>query len=297
MDPWSTLKMKLLQLHYLLALFLPIVSTYTIEDCGNDKPAIGYAITLAQTTVIRPLLDLQLGISSIHGYTAMYKSNIFKAFLQTLMSKILHLPVTQAAGRDQEPTFVCAKANMEQKYAIGYDPLDRCARTGVTSFWAKDTAIVFLCPSFTTLGFNPSFTPHGPVDIYCPLVQNNVFLGHPDPLVRYQSYDLVHQLVHLYLQDGALTSQTEPKEVMDWNSCVGLGWTPFEGGPTVKNPFNLVYYVACKCRLEGIRICRSADWRQSSIRNAHRCRTRLRRRFQDRMIKRVCSLPGMYPEL
>lgn len=239
--------MILLQIRHLLALFLPIASTYNIESCDNSKPAVEYAITLAQTTMIRPLLDLQRGISSEHGYTAMYKSNVFKSFLQKLMTNILHLPVTQAAGRDQEPVFICAKAGMGQKYGIGYDPLDRCGQTGVTSFWAEDTVLVFLCPSFPNMRFQPSFTPGGPRDIYCPVVQNNVFLGRSDPLVKYQNYDLVHQLAHLYLQDGGLTGQTEPKEVMDWNSCVGLGWTPVEGGLSVKNPFNSVYYAACKC--------------------------------------------------
>lgn len=243
--------MKLVQVHYLVAFFLPIASTYTIENCGNSVAAIEYAITLAQTTMIRPILDVERAIASVHGYTAMYKTNIIKPFLQNLMTSILHLPSTKAAGRDQNPTFVCAKPDMEQRYDIGYDPFVRCERTEVTSFWAKDTAYVFICPSFTLLPFQPVFTPGGPQDIYCPVVQNNAFLGQSDPLVRYQSYDLVHQLAHLYLQDGGLTSETEPKEVMDWNGCVALGWTPIEGGPSVRNPFNLVYYAACKCRLEG----------------------------------------------
>lgn len=236
--------MRLLQAHYLFALLPPIASTYTIENCGNSQAAIEYAITLAQTTMIRPLLDLESGIASIHGYAAMYKTNIFKPFLQNLMSNILHLPSTEAAGRAQQPAFVCAAPDMEQKYDIGYDPFVRCQRTEATSFWAKDTVLVFICPSFTSLPFQPVFTPGGPQDIYCPVVQNNVFLGQSDPLVRYQSYDLVHQLAHLYLQDGGLTSETEPKEVSDWNGCVGLGWTPIEGGPSVRNPFNLVYYAA-----------------------------------------------------
>lgn len=216
--------MKLLLVHCLLALSIPIASTYTIESCESDKPAIEFAITLAQTAMIRPLFDIQRGTSSIHGYTAMYKSNIFKPFLQKLMTNILHLPVTQAAGRDQVPTFVCAKPGMQQTYDIGYDPLDRCIDSRVASFWAKDTALVFICPSFTALAFQPVFNPDGPKDIYCPIVRNNAFLGQSDPLVKYQSYELVHQLAHLYLQNGGLTSETVPKEVTDWNSCVGLGW-------------------------------------------------------------------------
>lgn len=209
------------------------------------------------------------------------------------MTDILHLSETQAAGRAQEPVFVCAKPDMGQEYNIGYDPLDGCARTGVNSFWAKDTTLVFLCPSFTTLEFQPVFSPGGPRDVYCPVVQNNVFLGQSDPLVKYQSYELVHQLAHLYLQDGGLTGQTDPKEVMDWNGCVGLGWTPLEGGISVRNPFNLVYYAACEWSSQEMRRRERADSKQSSTRSAHRCQTRLGPRSQGRMIGRVCCLAGI----
>ncbi len=136
---------------------------------------------------------------------------------------------------------------MEQKFDIGYDPLEHCVEIGATSFWATDTAIIFLCPRFSTLRPQPVFS--GPRDIYCPLVRDNVFVGQSDPLVNYQSYDLVHQLAHLYLQGDGLTSQTVPREVTDWNSCVGMGWA------SVRNPFNLVYYIACEFRLGEIRIC------------------------------------------
>ena len=56
----------------------------------------------------------------------------------------------------------------------------------------------------------------------------------------------MHQLAHLYLQDEGLTSETHPKETKDWNGCVGLGWSPNEGSVSIRNPFNLVYYVACE---------------------------------------------------
>ena len=244
--------MKLSRILYSLALLLHTVFTYTIESCGNIKPAIEYAITLAQTAMVRPIHDVQLGLSSAHGYAAMYKSDVFKPFLTRFITDLLHLPNAHAAGRDQEPAFICVQPGMEQKYDIGYDPLHRCTDTGVPSFWAKDTAYIFLCPSFTTLSSQPVFTPGGPKDIYCPIVQNNVFLGQSDPLVKYQNYDLIHQLVHLYLQGEALTSETIPKEVTDWNGCVGLGWVPLEGSPSVRNPFNLVYYVACKWSFSGM---------------------------------------------
>lgn len=240
--------MKLLLARYLLAIFLPTVATYSIEYCGISKPAIEFVVTLAQTSMIQPLYDLQHGISSTHGYNAMFKLNIFRPYIHNLMTSILHLGTVQAAGRDQEPTFVCAKPNMEGRFHLDYDPLQRCADTQATSFWAEDTALIFLCPSFSDLAVQPPVSPAGPKDIYCPVVLNNVFVGQSDPLVRYQNYNLVYELAHLYLQRAGLTVETVPKEVMDWNDCVGLGWAPIEGGLSVKNPFNLVYYVACEFR-------------------------------------------------
>ena len=238
--------MKILKVHYLLALFLPVVSAAKIESCGSSEPAIAHAITLARSLMTTSLLDVRLDVHSIYGYRAMYKVEIFKKFLRDLMTHILHLSTIQVAGRDQEPTFVCAQHGIGLKYDIDFDPLTRCAETGKTSFWVKKTALVFICPSFSTLVIRPFFAPDGPWDIYCPLVQHNVFVGQSDPLVKYQIYDLVYQLAHLYMQDTGLTDETVPKEVTDWNACVGLGWSPYQANPSVRNPFNLVYYVACK---------------------------------------------------
>lgn len=121
-------------------------------------------------------------------------------------------------------------------------------------------------------------------------MRDNVFLGQSDPLVRYQNYDLVHQLAHLYLQDGGLTSQTQPKEVMDWNGCVNLGWAPFEGGPSARNPFNLVYYAACEWCLVHTRVHAKLIGWQLSIRSVHICQIHLCHHSWSRQIKRGCSL-------
>lgn len=226
--------------HYLLVLFLPIASTYTIENCGASRPAIDYAVTLAKSTMIRTLHDLQRGVSSPHGYTAMYKSDIWLDGLHHLMSNILFLSEVHVAGRDQTPTFVCVRPHMELDLDIGINPFGHCQEAKVTSFWVKDTTVIFLCERFMDMLLQPAFSPSGPWDIYCPVVQDNVFPGVSDPLVKYQCYDLVYQLAHLYLQHAGLTNETVPKEAQDWNSCVALG------GGSGRNAFNLVYYTACK---------------------------------------------------
>ena len=77
-------------------------------------------------------------------------------------------------------------------------------------------------------------------------MRHNVFVGKSSPLVGYQNYDLVRQIVKLYLQGAGLGSATDPREVEDWNECIGLG---DEGQPlslSERNAMNLVYYAACK---------------------------------------------------
>ena len=164
------------------------------------------------------------------------------------MTKILHLPQVQIAGQLQDPNFTCATRDIGEKYAehLGYDAYTRCTQgtNPPTSFHAANTAIVFICPSFSQLRPQPPFTPGAPMDVYCPIVRNNVFVGQSSPLIRYQSYDLVHQLVHLYLQDTALAADTTPPEVFDWNECVKLMAVPPPWSPSCRNPFNLVYYTA-----------------------------------------------------
>lgn len=247
--------MRFLRSWYLLAPFLPAVLTYTVENCGASRPAIDYAVTIAKSTMIRTLQDLHRGISSPHGYTAMYKSDIWLDGLHELMSNILYLTEIHVAGHEQKPTFVCVKPHMDLEFDIGIDLLDHCKETRVTSFWVQETTVIFLCPSFMDLLLQPAFSPRGPWDIYCPVVQHNVFPGVSDPLVKYQCYDLVYQLAHLYLQSAGLTNETVPKEALDWNGCVALG------SGSGRNPFNLVYYAACECPLgwRGIeKICGSA---------------------------------------
>ena len=277
--------MQTLLVQCLLLSFLPIVSSeYTIQNCGGSRSDIDNALEVAQTLMFLSRVDVQRGVDSTFGYTAMYKSNSFKVFLHKLMNNILNEANTKVAGREEEPSFVCVTPNMEHKYDIGYDHLRHCTDTGVTSFWAK--SFVFLCPNFLDDDVYPDFGPSGPYNIYCPAVQNNVFLGQSDPLIKYQSYDLMHQLVGVYLQRSALTSQTVPKAVADWNGCVGLG------GESIRNPANFVYYVACKCHLDGMRSYQSANWRQSSLRDARRCQTRSSHLSRGQMIKRGCFPKG-----
>ena len=103
------------------------------------------------------------------------------------------------------------------------------------AFSAFGTAYIFLCPGFhdQTLA---------PVGSHCPSVVNNRFVGDVEIFYRnYQMYTLLYGVVCFYLQKNVLGPRSPPKEVFDWDQCVGCGVV--DSG---RNPTNLVLYTACR---------------------------------------------------
>lgn len=77
---------------------------------------------------------------------------------------------------------------------------------------------------------------------HCPSVKSNLFSGNPEIFYRnYQTYIALYHLIRFYLGHNALTDDTDPKEQLDWNDCVGLSSVD-----SVLNPTNLQIYIACK---------------------------------------------------
>ncbi len=170
-----------------------------------------------------------------------------------MMANIPYLKPVTISSRQESPVFMCATPTVAAKSGLETDPWVHCTKStrpderATTSYWLEDSATVIICPAFLRdLRPEPPLTPDGPRDVYCPIVRQNLFVGRSFPLVRYQVYDLIRQLVKLYLQGGALGPETEPREEVDWNSCVGLGYGGSGLGPSERNPMNYVYYAACE---------------------------------------------------
>ena len=77
---------------------------------------------------------------------------------------------------------------------------------------------------------------------HCPSLEKNRFSGDAGSFYQnYQTYTLLYHLIRFYLGHNALDDTTDPKEQLDWNSCVGLNLLD-----SVLNPTNLQIYIACK---------------------------------------------------
>jgi len=192
-------------------------------------------------------------VASILTPKPQYKVANSKAFVQRIMLKTLHLPAVTVSGQSLSPVFICATSNVAQLYKFDFDPWTRCQApddSAPTSFWVENSAVIIICPRFEQqLKPQPVFSPGGPTDVYCPLVRGNMFVGKSFPLVRYQCYDLVRQIVKLYLQGIGLGPATEPREAIDWNECVALGYEGQSLSPSERNAMNVVYYAACESSL------------------------------------------------
>lgn len=178
----------------------------------------------------------------------MFKSNESITSVYNIMANISHLQPVIESSQQRSPLFMCATPKVAEKYQMQTDPWMQCTKPtlpderATTSYWLEASTTVIICPAFLRdLKPAPLLTPDGPRNVYCPIVLHNLFVGRDFPLVRYQVYDLIRQLVRVYLQRGALGPETEPREEVDWNSCVGLGLRPSE-----RNPMSYVYYAACE---------------------------------------------------
>lgn len=146
----------------------------------------------------------------------------------------------------QPPTVVCVAQDTAAYYAylkLSYDPWQKCRepsrRRPPQAFYADGTPFIFICPSFFGQEVTP--TPSRGNEA-CPKVVDNEFTGNVDVFYRdYQVFTLLYQLIRFYLGRNGLNRRTHPKEVFDWNLCVGCSAVT-----SILNPTNILLYIASK---------------------------------------------------
>ena len=183
---------------------------------------------------------------SRHGFKAIYKDGNLAAPAQRLLYSIIHGHPTIISGRSVEGILICVTPNTYRQYNPGYDPWTFCASNLLlASFYPVHTSWLFLCSRFLhEFKSEPEIPPGQLLNMHCPKVQNNVFVGDQSAFVNYQKFNLIQLLGLFYLQDLALTARTRPAATSDWNQCVGMPTLPANNSPCLRNVENLVIYVA-----------------------------------------------------
>lgn len=217
-----------------------------IEHCGGDERTVQRAVNLAKAAANVARFDAALGTNSPHGFTAMFKADVSTTLVLLYLNDIYEfrglIGLKPDPAQATSPRLACVRPNSATVYRslkLTYDPWKRCQSrqtrhpSSHNAFYTLGTAYIFLCPDF----LDQSLAPLGN---HCPTVVNNVFVGNADVFYRdYQMYQLMYQLIRFYHQRNTLAP-----ERFGWNNCVGMNIES-----SVRNPTNLLLYIACKSNL------------------------------------------------
>lgn len=219
-----------------------------VENCGNRAALVQHilfggmeSLTRARTDVVSPGLT--------RAFRAFFKQGIARTAVRGLLKHIsLMVPVPglqPAPSTPLRPRFACVEPGSSKKYdylKLGYDPEMKCTQPMAPSpflpgsFYAQNTAYIFICPWFFLLDRLPKTE-------ICPSVVDNKFVGEqPNLHEEYQVYSLLYSLIRFYLGKNALDEHSDPREVFDWNRCIFT----LNEVESVINPTNLELYAACE---------------------------------------------------
>ena len=210
---------------------------FIISGCGEFTMNLGLALDQTFSSVLPALQDVDRGNNS-PLFKALFKADSTKSFVRGVLHRIAsHYPLYDLAPFPQiatTPNFACVTEYTRGIFSFtAIDIMAQCELSqGGAAFWVAGVSYIFLCPAFWRVPVQPTFSD-------CPSVRKNQWAGPGISLANYQTYLLVHEMVHFYLGLSSLGAHTVPKEVYPINDCVGLN-----SYNSLHNPQNYQYYVA-----------------------------------------------------
>ncbi|KAL8751411.1 MAG: hypothetical protein Q9199_006437 [Rusavskia elegans] len=218
---------------------------YDIRDCSTFTDQVEVALDLRKEPLDAAISAAKQGVRSPHGFQAWFKDDAaipkVTEILKNIQSmkglrRLIPYPNPWIA---QPPVFVCVNESTFKRYGtrLGKDPYQYCQESGAFGLYLFGWRYLFLCEKFFTL----RTAPLGPPTKYCPHIIGNRFtvpaeLGR---LADFQTYVLIHEMMHFYLGKDSLGWRTTPKEAYASNVCVN-----FDMKTSLRNPMNLQYFVA-----------------------------------------------------
>ncbi|KAL9029688.1 MAG: hypothetical protein Q9196_002096 [Gyalolechia fulgens] len=215
---------------------------YLINGCGSFTDQVALGLDLGKEPLEAAINAAKRGVLSPHGFRAFFKNNAAIGPVTNMLKNIQTMkPIRNLKPnrfKASQPEFICVKPDTFERYpALRTDPDKFCTSTGAYSFWFPGYQWVFLCKKFFTL----NIAPVGPPPKLCPRVAGNAFAGGGASLANYQSYALIHEMVHFYLGHSSLGLNTKPKEMYELNRCVNM-----TAKDSLRSPMNWHYFIASK---------------------------------------------------
>ena len=223
---------------------------YDIENCTPKQTrSIERALQQGRVAAQGALEDIHNGLRSRYGLRAMFKSNENVAKVKQMLQNLVILRPMANVMRDDiknrvtsSPVFVCLTKGSEvdglsTEEQKSMDHLyNTCLNNTSYAMALEPTAHIVLCPIFFRFLVAPP--PTKSAAIFCPIVPGNKYRGNFDQLFTFQSYFLLHELIHFYLGEA---NHPPEEEVYDANGLVSLN-----AAESLKNPRAYEYYITCK---------------------------------------------------
>lgn len=235
---------------------------FDLENCTpRETRSIKRALNQGQMAVHQALADIPNGRYSHYGLWALFKSNEnFSQVRQMLQDLVVLKPMPNVyrnlVKQASSPVIVCISKDHEVGPIRSWWEICHTHKA-TTAFYALTSAGILLCPLFFRLPVAPEPEKSA---ILCPIVRKNRYVGSSRELYAFQSYTLLHELIHFYLGDENLASKAG-HETYEPNALVALS------APDVRrNPRAYEYYITCtsypvhfrgSCRRLTVPLCRS----------------------------------------
>ena len=223
---------------------------YRIYGCTQDQNAALTEILQASRDVLPKVIeDAKLGTQSTHGFTAFFKktgstfsksTNVPQKLLENVLNMDsvpgLYPPFTRKKNRP--PYFHCTSPDRKEEAAYWMCQ----AHPEISAFAMLNTNFIHICPP--TWQPDKVKFPNPPSRTNCmPFLrsQNRFDTTNYRRLTGFQSYLMIHEMLHLYQGKNSMGWHTKPPETYDANECVGLSVKD-----SLRNPMNWQYYLASK---------------------------------------------------
>ena len=157
--------------------------TFSLGNCGSRTSQVQSALEWAILAMTKALVDSINGPKNPHGFTTFFKTEDNALYVEELLDQMRNGDPVIAPARSYSPRILCSSD--EAQYASCYDPDEPIA------LYSNFLDAVVLCPHFFRL-------PLRPIRSNCPTVskRTNRLRGSASSFVLYQSYSIVHELVH-----------------------------------------------------------------------------------------------------
>lgn len=213
-----------------------------IHDCGARTNQVEMALDHGKGPLGAAINAARSGIAGGHGFQAFFKNNAAGGSVVTMLKNVQTMKAIRGLKPNRfsasQPEFVCVDRRTLARYPkIPNDPWAICRVSGSFGLWLRGWKYVFLCPRFFTL-------PTCPTERRCPGVKDNMFEMTGFLLADFQSYVLMHEMIHFYLGRSSLGWDTTPAEKYKLNECVAM-----DPKDSLKNPMHYQYYVASQYTL------------------------------------------------